>query len=488
MHRIPSWPTITIEVVPARLPSRRGPLLRVSSTSLHGPTYAEMRDPARLSPQFRLQAARLRVQKPLHRNNLFHVHWQDETGSVSAVQIPQAVTGLEANLVVLDGSSFPSGSMKVGPAYAMLMERELLQGIRPGQATVVAPSTGNFGIGTAWVSRVKGYEAKVVMPSGMSQERYALIAQYGATTDLTPGSEADVNLTLQRTRDRYADRPDCVVLGQFTDFANYRFHRHVTAQAARDALQKFGLPTADLFVSAPGSAGTLATGEGLRETWPDIQIAAVEPEECATLTHGGRGSHVIEGIGDQMVTLIHNIDATDLVTKVPGSLTIRGTALFSAPVTTLTDLFGVESQVAARLQGHFGPSGICNLIGAIQAARYLSLGPDQTVITVATDGGDRYGSVLTALTAGHGQATTAEMAAWWSEILSLEPERQVLSVAAGGHRNRLHAMKQDTWQEYGVDCNQLDTMRTPEFWDAEYARIGAMDQQWSQLRTPPGDG
>ncbi len=462
--------------------------MHISPASLYGPTYAEMRNPACLSPPFRRHAASLRERHPLHRDNLFNIHWHDGNEGISAVLIPKAITGLEARLVVLVGRSFPSGSMKVGPAYAMLMERELRQGIRPGQATIVAPSTGNFGIGAAWVSRVKGYAARVVMPSGMSRERYALIERYGATTDLTPGSEADVNLTLQRTRERYAHRPDCVVLGQFSDMANYRFHRFVTAQAFQDALQAFGLATADLFVAAPGSAGTLAAGEGLRATWPDLRIAAVEPEECATLTRGGQGSHAIEGIGDQMVTLIHNVDATDLVVQVPGRLTIRGTAIFSAPTTVLADLFGLELHVAARLQGRFGPSGICNLMGAIQASRYLQLGPDRTVVTIATDGQDRYGSVLAALTEDRGQATMADMAAWWSDILALAPEHQVLSLANSGHHDRLHEMKKETWTRFGVDPHQIDAMRVPAFWDAELARIEDLDRQWLELRTPPGDG
>ena len=461
--------------------------MRTSDTSLHGPTYAEMRDPARLSQPFRLRAAVLQKQDPLHIDNLFNVHWQDENGTISAVQIPKAITGLEANMVVLVGNSFPSGSMKVGPALAMLMERELLHGIRPGQATVVAPSTGNFGIGASWVSRVKGYAAKVVMPASMSRERYTLIEQYGATIDLTPGSEADVNLTLQRTRERYAGKRDYVVLGQFSDMANYRFHRHVTAQAIRDALKAFRLPTADLFVSAPGSAGTLAAGEGLRETWPSVQIAAVEPEECATLTHGGRGSHVIEGIGDQMVTLIHNVEATDLVVRVPGNLTVRGMALFSAPESTLADLFGVKTQTAKQLHGRFGPSGICNLTGAIQAARYLGLNSNQTVVTIATDGEDRYASVLTSLTGNSSHATATELAAWWSEILSLEPERQVLPLASSQQHDRLHAMKLDTWREYLKDSHQIEAMREPAFWEAEYARIGELDQLWRELRVPPGE-
>ena len=152
-----------------------------SNRPVYGPTYAEMRDPDLLDPAFRARAADLQDRAPLHRDNLFNIHWQDARTGVSAFLVPQAVSGLAANLVVMDGGTFPSGSMKVGPAYAMLMERELNEDIRPGSATVIAPSTGNFGIGAALVARVKGYKARVVMPSGMSRERYALIERYGAT-------------------------------------------------------------------------------------------------------------------------------------------------------------------------------------------------------------------------------------------------------------------------------------------------------------------
>ena len=454
---------------------------------VYGPTYAEMRDPGLLEPAFRARAAELQTRSPLHRDNLFNIHWQDAGTGVSAFLVPPSVSGLKANLIVMDGGTFPSGSMKVGPAYAMLMERELKEGIRPGSATVIAPSTGNFGIGSAWVARVKGYEARVVMPSGMSRERYALIERYGATTDLTPGSEADVNLTLQRTQERYAGRSDCVVLGQFSDLANYRFHRHVTAEGVRRAVQGLGLDGVDLFVSAPGSAGTLAAGEGLRESFPNLCIAAVEPEECATLTDGGHGSHVIEGIGDQMVTLIHNVHATDLVVRIPGELTIRGTAVFSGSRGALMDVFGIDAECAAGLQGRFGPSGICNLAGAMQAATYLGLGQGHTVVTVATDSNDRYRSVLEQLADNLGrQPGRKELSDRWSRVRGLEPARQVLDVREGGHQARLHGMKRDTWMPYGYSADFIDSMQAQAFWDREYALVEQLDRRWRQVRQSPG--
>ena len=115
------------------------PQMSDSNRPVYGPTYAEMRDPDLLAPAFRARAADLQNRSPLHRDNLFNIHWQDVRTGVSAFLVPQVVSGLAANLVVMDGGTFPSGSMKVGPAYAMLMERELNEGIRPGSATVIAP-------------------------------------------------------------------------------------------------------------------------------------------------------------------------------------------------------------------------------------------------------------------------------------------------------------------------------------------------------------
>ena len=461
--------------------------MSVGTSSLYGPTYSEMRDPEQLDPSFRRGASKRQTLEPLHRDNLYNVHWQDEGSGLSAFLVPQEITGLRANVLVMDGSTFPSGSMKVGPAYAMLMEHEIRTGMRPGQATIIAPSTGNFGIGAAWVAKVKGYQAKVVMPAGMSKERYQLIESLGANTDLTPGSESDVHLTLKRTRDRYSSRSDCVVLGQFSDLANYRFHRYVTAFAIKRALAAFELPSADLFVSAPGSAGTLAAGEGLREFFSNVRIAAVEPEECATLTRGGKGAHVIEGIGDQMVTFIHNLDATDLVVTVPGNLTIKGMAAFSSEVETLSDGLGVNPDAAAALHQRFGPSGICNLIGSILAARLLNLGPTQTVVTIATDGLNRYASILEKLDSQLGRLPNkSDVSQWWAEILGLDTESQVQDLGSGAHRNRLHEMKEATWLELGCDRNQLSAMRSPEFWDAQYAEIPDIDQKWAAARTPLG--
>ena len=226
--------------------------------------------------------------------------------------LPKELTGVEANIVVMVGRHFPSGSHKVGPAYSTLMEGELAGEIEPGVHTVIGPSTGNFGIGTAYVSRLKGYAAVVIMPEGMSRERYQRIQQYGGALDLTPGSESDVILVLERT-EHYKKDPKNKILAQFELLPNYRFHRYVTGRSAIEAAQGHGNGRVAAFVSAPGSAGTLAAGDEIKAHFPDSVICALEPKECSTLFNNGRGTHRIEGIGDKMVTLIHNVLTTDYV-------------------------------------------------------------------------------------------------------------------------------------------------------------------------------
>ena len=226
--------------------------------------------------------------------------------------LPKALTGVAANIVVLAGRYFPSGSHKVGPAYTTLMEGELSGEVQPGRSTMIGPSTGNFGIGVAYVSKLKGYPAIVIMPEQMSEERYQRIRQYGGQLDLTPGSESDVILVLERTRE-YKRDPKNKILAQFELLPNYRFHRYVTGRSALEAARAYGNGRVAAFVSAPGSAGTIAAGDEIKARFPECMVCALEPEECSTLFNDGRGTHRIEGIGDKMVTLIHNVLTTDYI-------------------------------------------------------------------------------------------------------------------------------------------------------------------------------
>ena len=131
--------------------------------------------------------------------NLFNINWRDENNKVNKIVLPKEMTGVDANIVVLLGKYFRSGSHKVGPAYSTLIEGCVDGDIIPGEHTILGPSTGNFGIGVSYICNLMNFDAIVIMPDNMSKERYERIKRYGATLDLTPGSESDVILTLERT-------------------------------------------------------------------------------------------------------------------------------------------------------------------------------------------------------------------------------------------------------------------------------------------------
>lgn len=453
------------------------------STIVSGPTYDEMRDPLRLAAALR-QRALVARQNETDPYNLFNINWKNTGEQVEKIVLPKELTGVQANIIVLSGRNFPSGSMKVGPAYVTLAEAEANNALRPGQKTVVGPSTGNFGIGTAYVGLLKGYSAIVVMPDNMSQERYERIRSYEGSLDLTPGTESDVILTLERTHKVYVAQPEkYIVLAQFELLPNYRFHRHVTGDAVVQAGQGIGNGQVAAFVSAPGSAGTLAAGDYVKSLFPDSKIVALEPRQCSTLFNGGQGQHRIEGIGDKMVTLIHNVYNTDLLMLVHDEDTVRGMEVVQSGANILVERLGVAIAAAGQLQGKFGPSCICNIVGAIKTAKYLGLGPQDNIVTIATDSYDRYPSVSQALyQRNNGRPTDDQLEMWAKSVFLGASLGEIIDLHQPGQHERLQRMKADLWTQFGYTGEYIRQMAGRDFWDAEYAKIQQIDPLIEALR------
>lgn len=448
-----------------------------------GPTYAEMRTPHRLPLALRAaaHAARQDEMQPL---NLFNINWKNTDDQVEKIVLPKELTGVAANIIVLSGRNFPSGSMKVGPAYATLAEAEALQQLRPGDKSVVGPSTGNFGIGTAYIGLLKGYHAIVVMPDNMSQERYERIQKYEGALDLTPGTESDVILTLERTHQEYVAKPDkYMVLAQFELLPNYRFHRYVTGDAVVQAAKGVGNGRVAAFVSAPGSAGTLAAGDHMKALYPESKIVALEPRQCSTLFDGGQGQHRIEGIGDKMVTLIHNVYNTDLLMLIHDEDSVRGMEVMQSGTDILVDRLGVPSAAACQLYGKFGPSCICNIVGAIKTAKYLGLGAQDNVVTIATDSYDRYPSVSRALVERNGGPPSADQLEMWAKSVFLGASLgEIIDLNQPGQHARLQQMKADLWTQLGYKADYIQQMVDQEFWEREYAKIKTIDPLIEEAR------
>ena len=435
-----------------------------------GPTYDEMLDPSLLGKDVRAKAVAALKQNELDPINLFNITWKDATNQVRKVVLPQALTGIDANIVVMLGCGFPSGSHKVGPAYSTLIEGLVDGEIIPGEHTILGPSTGNFGIGTAYVSKLLGFRAIVIMPDSMSKERYERIKRYGGELELTPGSESDVILTLEKTRELMKN-PKNKALAQFELFPNYRFHRHVTGNSAIEAVKGVGNGRIAGFTSAPGSAGTLAAGDQIKIAFPEAKVAALEPYECSTLANGGRGQHRIEGIGDKMCTLIHNILNTDFVILIKDEETVQGVKIFHDGVDELVQM-GVDRNFALSLRELFGPSGICNVLGAIKLAKHLRLGPGDNVVTIATDGFDRYNSVLEELNSRYLELAPQVLNRWTHDIFLGATDEHVFDFRKLSAKEQLFKQKENDWLKFGYSKAFLDSMRNQAFWDAQYAKVG----------------
>lgn len=448
-----------------------------------GPTYAEMRDPLLLPPRVRATADSARDDE-MNALNLFNINWKLTGESVDKFIVPKALTGVDANIVVLSGRNFPSGSMKVGPAYTTLAEAEAVEQLRPGGKTVIGPSTGNFGIGTAYISRLKRYQAIVVMPDNMSDERYERIQKYGGGLDLTPGTESDVILTLERTHEEYVSKPDeYIVLAQFELLPNYRFHRYVTGDAVVEAVRGIGNGRVTAFVSAPGSAGTLGAGDHVKSLWPDACVVALEPRECSTLYNGGQGQHRIEGIGDKMVTLIHNVFHTDLLMLIHDEDTVRGMEAIQSGTQVLVERLGLSQGEAEDLRGRLGPSCVCNIIGAIKTAKYLGLGPEDNIVTIATDSYDRYPSVSRLLYQRNGGKPDEEQLEMWAKSAFLGATLgEIVDLNQGGEHLRLQRMKESLWPRFGYTEEHIRRMAGQDYWDEEYERIFELDPLIAEVR------
>ncbi|MDR7866581.1 MAG: pyridoxal-phosphate dependent enzyme [Sporomusaceae bacterium] len=445
-----------------------------------GPTYDEMLDPGVLDGTLRARALAAAQADELDPVNLFNITWKDAANGVRRLVLPPELTGVDANIVVLLGCGFPSGSHKVGPAYSTLIEGLVDGEIIPGEHTILGPSTGNFGIGTAYISKLLGFRAIVIMPDNMSRERYERIEKYGGELELTPGSESDVILTLERTHEMMKN-PKYKALAQFELFPNYRFHRHVTGNSAVEAVRGIGNGRIAGFTSAPGSAGTIAAGDQIKAIFPEAKIAALEPYECSTLADGGRGQHRIEGIGDKMCTLIHNVLTTDFVILIKDEETVQGLKIFRDGAATLVKL-GVDRDFALGLRDCFGPSGICNVLGAIKLAKFLRLGPGDNVVTVATDGFDRYRSVLDELNGRYLETAPFVLDRWAADIFLGASDGQVFDCRKTGAKERLFVQKENDWLKFGYSKAFLDGMRDQAFWEEQYGKVGHYNNEIRALR------
>ena len=452
-----------------------------------GPTLSEMREPWKIGPGTRAQALATRSVHPLDPVNLYNITWYDAQDEIQHFIVPPEITGVEAPIVVIFSRGFPTGSHKVGAAYSVLAELIVNGQVDPDRHRLVWPSTGNYGVGGAWVGGRVGCKSLVVLPEGMSRERFELIETFGAVVVKTPGSESNVKEIYDKTWELRRD-PDTRILNQFEVMGNYRFHYEVTGNTVAElgkTLESRGLGRGRIaaFVSAMGSAGTIASGDRLKQIWPEHKIVGLEPIQCPTLFNGGYGSHEIQGIGDKHVTWIHHVGNMDAMMCIDDMACLRGLQLFTEETGhRVLERFGVSSDDIATLATIFGISGIGNLLGAIKTAKYYGFGKDDVLVTVCTDDIGRYHSVMDWLTREKGAMDERVATARLSGIFH-GASLDWIQEGTVHNRNRWHNLKYYTWvEQQGKSVEELDAQRNPEWWLAHQARVKELDEGILSLR------
>ena len=454
-----------------------------------GPTFAEMLHPDRIDPAIRAQAAEALKADPLNPLNLYNITWRDHENQVYCLTLPKALTGVAAEIVLLYGMRFPSGSHKVGAAYSVLLEKQLLGEVDPSQHTLVWPSTGNYGIGGAFIGCRMEYDSIVVLPEEMSQERFDRISSYGARIIRTAGSESNVKEIYDEVKRLRRSDDKIRVLNQFEVMGNYRFHYYVTGNtiaelAAELAAKGIGTGKVSAFVSAIGSAGTIAAGDRLKQIWPDHKIVGLEPVQCPTLYNNGYGAHEIQGIGDKHVTWIHNVYNMDALIAIDDLDCLYGLQLLyeASGRETLIKRFGLDAETVQSLSQILGISGVCNLIGAIKAAKFYNLGADDLVVTVATDAMERYGSVMANLRQARGALDEARATAIVDGVFQRAGMDWVMEGSRDA-RERWHNLKYYTWvEQQGKTVAELDAQRDPAWWTAHQERVSEIDERLLRQR------
>jgi cysteine synthase A len=454
------------------------------------PTFGQLANPGLIPPNVRAALAGLSADAadPL---NLFRVHWYNGPTRVDLVDVPdhlvlpRELTGVDATIVVALGDRFPMiRAHKVLAAYGCLAPRLISGEFDPTRHRAVWPSTGNYCRGGVAISRLLGCRGVAVLPEGMSRERFEWLEQWVADSgDIvrTPGSESNVKEIYDTCKELAAD-PDNVILNQFAEFGNYLVHHFATGAALERVFESLReqRPALELraFVSATGSAGTIAAGDYLKERFGSL-IVACEALECPTLLYNGFGEHNIQGIGDKHVPLIHNVMNTDVALAVSDRATDRSGVLFNTDAgRSHLSRRGVADGVLAGLPS-LGLSSICNVLGAIKTAKYYGLGPDDVVVTIATDGAAMYHSERDRALAryfadGFDGVAAAEV---FGEHLLGTVTDNFLELGQRD-RERIFNLGYYTWvEQQGVPLEDFEARRDPRFW----ARIREAVPAWDDL-------
>ena len=283
------------------------------------------------------------------------------------LQALEELHGLKASLFVKLERDNPGGSVKDRIALNMIEAAEKEGKLQPG-STIIEATSGNTGIGLAWIGAVKGYTVILTMPESMTMERRNLLSAYGAKLVLTPAKEG-MKGALAKAKELLEEIPNSFMPSQFDNPANPEVHRRTTAQEILRDMDK----KVDVFVAGVGTGGTITgVGEVLKTEIPEVKLYAVEPKDSPVLSGGNPGPHKIQGIGAGFVPNVLNVKVYDEVIQV-----------------SYEDAKQTAKELAEKAGILAGVSSAANVFAAMQVAKKQEF-ENKNVLTVICDTGERY--------------------------------------------------------------------------------------------------
>ncbi len=449
------------------------------------PTFAQQKDPTLIPEQIRQELSEIGLWDITPRN-LFRITWKNEPvshgggfGAVNYVELPPELTGVEARILALVGKWFPTGAHKVGAAFGCLVPRLVTGQFDPTRQKAVWPSTGNYCRGGAYDASLLACESVAILPEEMSRERFEWLTRVSGEVIATPGSESNVKEIFDKCNELKRERGDDIaIFNQFDEFGNYLWHYEVTGRAMEEVLER-EMRSGDRFAgvaSNTGSGGTIASGDYLKQRFPNSRIVASEALQCPTLLINGFGAHRIEGIGDKHVPWIHNARNTDVVTAIDDQASVDLIRLFNEPAGRgYLKTRGVPADFVAQLD-LMGISSVANVLAAIKFAKWFELTSQDLVLTIWTDSMELYQSRLDELREAQGDYSELDAAADYERYLLGEDTSHMLELTYPD-RKRIHNLKYYTWvEQQGKTYAEIQAQwYQDDYWTGIQQQVEAID-------------
>ncbi len=463
-------------------------LKRCKENEIVLPTFEQLKHPHNIPQKIQDDLKHIGIQE-VHPLNLFRINWNNNpnNGSIDGInflEIPKEITGIKARVIGLVGKHFPTGAHKVGATYGCLAPYLVTGKFNPDYHKAVWPSTGNYCRGGAFNSALLSVHSVAILPEEMSKERFEWLKEIGSEVHATYGCESNVKEIYDKCHELEAESDEYIIFNQFDQFGNAIWHFEITGNTINELFNQVKEKDQRLagYVSATGSAGTIAAGDFLKKLHPYAKVLASEALQCPTLLMNGFGGHRIEGIGDKHVPWIHNVKNTDAVCAIDDEDPLRILRLFNEEKGQFfLEQLGIEKEVIKRLP-ELGISCISNLLSAIKLAKYYEYNENDIIFTIFTDSSDLYKSRLAEMNESFGEYSETQAAIDFNALLKKQ-SIDYFKELNYYDKKAIHNLKYFTWvEQQGKDVDELNAQWYDEnYWDERFSVVPKWDKLIEQF-------